>query len=825
QAVESAGVCLTYRQLDERANRLARELNARGIGRGDRVAIGMNRSVELAVGLLGTLKAGAAFVPLDPDYPADRIATMLDDAGAGLLLTQDTLSGRWPASRATPFCIDTEWPTVERHSGDRPAADSTGNDPAYVIYTSGTTGKPRGVIVPLRGLVNHALAAASLFGLSPDDRVLQFSSLSFDIAIEEMFPAWITGATVVCRDDSALLGPSDFSRWAARERISVLDLPTVYWHAWVEGLARLGEKLPKPLRLVIVGGERVSPRRFAEWRQIGGERVRWINTYGPTEATVIASAFEPADSFAEGAGCPELPIGRPIAGAQIYLLDAQMEPVPAGLPGELYIGGEGVALGYLGRPGATASRFVPNPFGPVPGARLFRTGDRARWRPNGQLEFLGRVDHQVKIRGFRVEPGEVESVLRRHPSVSDAVVAAREDAVGNRRLVAYVVPRPPAAIDPDDLRRWLQSALPEYMVPSAFVALDTMPLSPNGKLDRSALPDPGPGSLDPACEYVAPRTPVEEELARIWADVLGLERVGIHDNFFDLGGHSLESVQLVSRMAAALGRPVTVRSVFQAPTIAAMAELLEQTPADARKRDVPSGAAELARWVLDAAPPELPEGVAIESRPFLPLFASGALAAVDAVALGYFPSVLLHELGLDRSTVIRDWCGGRPVITEVRQTAFGRIGAVLIPRFEDQLYADRDDLLDNLDVRFANSPPMPVVAGQGLTVPRTGSGLTKWTSSRRGRARTRHRGLDRLAHRPAPLGERLRPAPDGPPRRFRPAADHHRPRHDDLGRGTGDPPRPRPGGARTGRRACRAPGARLGRGRDASPLPLVPAAP
>ncbi len=696
RAVESGGVCLTYRQLDERANRLARELSARGIGRGDRVAIGMNRSVGLAVGLLGTLKAGATFVPLDPDYPGDRIAAMLEDAGAGLLLTQESLAGRWPATRADLLRIDADWPLIESQSSSRPVGDTNGDDSAYVIYTSGTTGEPRGVIVSHGGLVNHGLAAASLFGLSPDDRVLQFSSLSFDIAIEEMFPAWISGAAVVFRDDSALLGPLEFSQWSARERITVLDLPTVYWHAWVEGLARLGERLPEPLRLVIVGGERVSPRRFAEWRQIGGDRVRWINTYGPTEGTVIASAFEPTDAQSEERAFPELPIGRPIPGARIYLLDARMEPVPAGLPGELYIGGEGVALGYLGRPGATASRFVPDPFGAVPGARLFRTGDRARWRPDGQLEFVGRVDHQVKIRGFRVEPGEVESVLRRHPSVSDAVVAAREDAAGNRRLVAHVVPRPPAAIDPDDLRRWLQSTLPEYMVPSAFVALDAMPLSPNGKLDRSALPDPGPGSVAPACEYVAPRTPLEEELARIWAEVLGHERVGIHDNFFDLGGHSLESVQLVSRMTGALGRPVTVRSVFQAPTIAAMAELLEQISADAGERDVPSGAAEIARWVLDAAPPDLPEGVAIESRPFLPLFASGTLAPVDAVALGYFPSVLLHELGLDRSAVTRDWCGGRPVITEVRQTAFGRIGAVLIPRFEDQLYADRDDLLDDL---------------------------------------------------------------------------------------------------------------------------------
>jgi amino acid adenylation domain-containing protein len=717
-AVQSDGPSLTYRQLNERANRLARELRARGVGPDILVGIGMTRSLDLAVGLLATLKAGGAFVPLDPDYPPDRLAGMLEDSRVGMLLTQEHLQGRWPAVGASMIRLDADREIFDRHPASDLDDGPTFEHAAYVIYTSGSTGEPRGVVVRHGGLVNHNLAMASLFDLSPADRVLQFSSLSFDIAIEELFPSWIRGAAVVYRNEQALLGPSEFSDWVAANRITVLDLPTVYWHAWVEGLAGLGERLPESLRLVVVGGEKASARRFADWCTIGGGRIRWINTYGPTEATVVATAFEPPAGPRPRTELPELPIGRPIANTQVYVLDAHMELVPLGLPGELYIGGEGVARCYLHRPGTTAERFVPDPFGDRPGARLFRTGDKARWRADGQLEFLGRVDHQVKIRGFRVEPGEVEAVLRRHPGVGETIVVAREDAAGRLRLVAYLVPRKSAGPDAAELRRWLQSALPEYMVPSAFVTLEGLPLTPNGKIDRQALPDPGPVPLDPSAEYAPPRTPLEETLARVWAEVMGLERVGIHDNFFDLGGHSLQSVQLVSRLTAALGRPVSVKTVFQAPTIAAMAEILEResaesgTPAGGDGPDV----AALARWLLETEPPALPEHVSIEGRPFDSLFATGALAPVDAVAVGYLPTSLLHALGLDRGTIIHDWCGNRPVITDVRQTPHGRIASVLIPRFEDQLYLDRADLLGALtdSVRLAHAIGASTVSLTGL---------------------------------------------------------------------------------------------------------------
>jgi hypothetical protein len=380
-----------------------------------------------------------------------------------------------------------------------------------------------------------------------------------------------------------------------------------------------------------------------------------------------------------------------------------------------------VARGYRGRPDATAARFVPDPFG-APGARLYRTGDRGRWREDGVLELLGRTDHQVKVRGYRIELGEVESALRRHPAVREAVVEAREDLRGKKRLVAYVVPRPAAELGVVDLRRWLQVTLPEPMVPSTFVRLETLPLSPNGKVDRQALPNPGPGPgpLDPVAEYVAPRTPLEETLAGVWAEVLELERVGVHDNFFDLGGHSLQSVQLVARLTAALDRPVSVKTVFQAPTIAAMAEFLESadTAADLGEQVQQNGdgPAPLARWVLESGRGALPPHVTIEKRRPEELFTAGAVARVDSVALSYFPSSLPQVTGLDPATVIYEWCRNRPLIAGVRETSLGRVGLMVIPRFEDQLYQDRRDLLGVLGdaVRLAKEMGAVTVSLTGL---------------------------------------------------------------------------------------------------------------
>ena len=607
-ALAFEGGTLTYRELDAKANQLAYHLRARGVGADVRVGLCVDRSPEMAVGILGILKAGGAYVPLDPSYPADRLAFMIEDAKLALLLTQEHLRDRLP-SRATRhpghpvgptsvgpdpdsriitgptevgptpgaafpvICLDTALEIIAPEPTDELAAVATPESAAYVIYTSGSTGTPRGVVVPHRGLVNHNTAAAKLFDLTPADRVLQFSSLSFDIAVEELFPAWITGAAVVLRGEDDTLEPARFTRWIARERITVLDLPTAYWHAWVDGLAASGEPLPESLRLVVVGGEKAQPAAFGRWRALAGDRVRWLNTYGPTEATVIATAFEPPADW----GRDDLPIGRPIANTQIYLLDSRLRPVPLGLPGELFIGGEGVARGYLDRPALTAERFVPDPFADHPGDRLFRTGDRARWRADGTLEFLGRTDHQVKIRGFRVEPGEVEAALLAHPAVREAVVLARVDDSGHGRLDAYVVITGDAALTPATLRAFLKDRLPTHMIPASITPLPALPLTTSGKVDRRALPSPGPIAR---AEVVPPRDELEAGLVAIWEEVLDARPVGIADNFFDLGGHSLLAIRLLARVEARYGRRLPLSALFFGATIEDLAALLRR-PAEA----------------------------------------------------------------------------------------------------------------------------------------------------------------------------------------------------------------------------------------------------
>jgi len=566
-ASEGGGV-LTYAELNARANRLARHLRKSGVGPEARVGVALGRSPELMVALLAVLKAGGAFVPLDPVYPPDRLRFMLGDAGVGVLIGRGDLLAL-PPGGARVVDLGVDGPAIGREpEGDLeggPAPDHA----AYVLYTSGSTGTPKGVVVTHRNLVNHNLAAADLFGLGPADRVLQFCSVNFDIAIEEIFPAWIRGAAVVLRDDG-FLDPAGFAQRVGAGRITVLDLPTAYWQAWVKAQAGLGEPIPTGLRLVVVGGEEAPASVLAVWRGLAGVGVRWINTYGPTEATIIATAFEPGggDETPDRRG---VPIGRPIANTRAYVLDGALRPVPVGLPGELFLGGSGVARGYLGRPSLTAAHFVPDPFGEVAGARLYRTGDLARWRPDGTLEFLGRVDDQVKVRGFRVEPGEVEAALLARPDVRQAVVTVRDDGAGGS-LVAYVAG---PGLDPKVLRADLKGRLPRHMVPSSFVILDALPLTPAGKVDRRALPAPDPGRT-PDAGSGAPRDPVEAKLLGVWEEVLG-RKVGVTDDFFDLGGHSLLAVRLMARVEEAFGRRVALADLLRGTTVEEFAGLLRES--------------------------------------------------------------------------------------------------------------------------------------------------------------------------------------------------------------------------------------------------------
>ncbi|NUS62494.1 MAG: amino acid adenylation domain-containing protein, partial [Saccharothrix sp.] len=525
-ALVDGGTELTYGEVDERANRLAWLLIERGIGPERIVALRMHRSAELVIALLAVIKAGGAYLPVDPEYPAERISFMLDDARPALVLT-----GIPDDAASCP--------------ADRPAIPVLPGNAAYVIYTSGSTGKPKAVVNTHAGVASLAVSQTGRYAIGPGDRVLQFSSPSFDLSVIELLMAFPAGATLVIPPPVPLAG-SALVEVLAEQRITHAFIPTAT-------LTTVPVQPLPALRTLVVGGEACPPALVAAWAT--GRRV--INAYGPTESTACASTSGP---LADTTTLPP-PLGRPVANARLHVLDAGLRPVPPGVVGELYIGGPGVARGYLRRPALTAGRFVADVSGP-PGSRMYRTGDLVRWRPDGELEFVGRADHQVKLRGFRVELGEIEAQLRDHPDVEQAVVTAQED-----RLVAYVVPPGDVPV----LRQFLRDRLPEFMVPSVFVPLESLPLSVNGKLDRAALPAPDLASGGGR----APRTPQEELLCGLFAETLGVPKVGIDDDFFVLGGHSLLATRLTARIRATLGAELGLRTLFERPTVAELATRLD----------------------------------------------------------------------------------------------------------------------------------------------------------------------------------------------------------------------------------------------------------
>jgi len=577
---------ITYAQLDSQANRLAHHLQSLGIGSETVVGICVERSVEMAVAILGTLKAGGACLPLDPSYPAERLAFMVGDASPAVVLTQERLVGRVPAGQPGIICIDQPGDWSDGRD-DRPARQTTPGDLAYLIYTSGSTGVPNGVMLTHRGLLNHARAAVVLYLLGSADRVLQFCSISFDVCIEELLPTWAAGGAVVLRpEDMALLG-RPWLDWLRDQAVTVVNLPTAYWHEWVRDLQHLGEQVPPAIRVVIVGGEKALGRVYREWLAVGGGRSRWYNAYGPTEASVMATIYRAPASGSLGEDGRDPPIGRPLPNMEVRVVDAQGQPVPAGQVGELWIGGEGLARGYLHRPELTAERFVPDPFSEAPQSRLYRTGDLGRLLPAGDLEFVGRADDQVKVRGFRIECGEVEAALQEHPAVQQALVVAREAPAGDKRLVAYVLTADGQRVTRQELRGFLCDRLPSYMVPSAFVAMATFPLTSNGKVDRAALPAPTAERSRLGPELEEPTTATEKAVAVVWSEVLGIDGLGAQDDFFELGGHSLLAAQVMAKLAERLGVLLPLRAIFEAPTVAGLAGLLDAQGSGQRRGEIP----------------------------------------------------------------------------------------------------------------------------------------------------------------------------------------------------------------------------------------------
>jgi amino acid adenylation domain-containing protein len=602
---------LTYAELDARANRLAHRLIALGVRPEDRVALCVEPSPEAIAGLLGILKAGAAYVATDLAAPDDRIAFMLDEASVRVVVAGGAEAARpWTAGRTVVEAGE----DLARFPATPPAVGVTPRSLAYVVYTSGSTGLPKGVLVEHRGVCNAVAAFSRIYEIVPGHRVLLFAPLHFDASVMDVFTALTTGAALVAAPREALIPGDELVSLLERERVTHAKFTP-------SALAALPWAPLPALRAVMVGGEVCGAELVARW----APGRRFFNGYGPTETSVRMSVFEATD------GTRPPPLGAGTANVRVYVLDAAGRPLPVSVPGEVCIGGVQVARGYLARPALTAERFVPDPFSAEPGARLYRSGDRMRWRGDGTLEFIGRIDHQVKIRGFRIELGEIETRLRGSEGVADCVVVAREDVPGDRRLVAYVV----GDVDAGALREHLRRELPEYMVPAAFVVLESLPLTPNGKLNRKALP--APEYTADADRYVAPRTPTEEVLAGVWAELLRLERVGVEENFFDLGGHSLLATRVAARVRQVFGVDLPLRAVFERSVLSELAAEIDRlrgsgvaavadviAPA-AREGDLPVTFAQERLWFVDALDPGSP----VYAIPFL----YGITGALDHAAL------------------------------------------------------------------------------------------------------------------------------------------------------------------------------------------------
>jgi amino acid adenylation domain-containing protein len=569
-AIGCHGAELTYSELNSRVNQLAGYLRGFGVGPGVFVGIYMERSVDMVVGLLGVLKAGGAYVPLDPGFPKDRLEFMLEDSGAAILITQSGMSGNLIGYGGMVVCVDSDWARIAKENVENTGIVGTPEDLAYVIYTSGSTGKPKGVQISQRAVVNFLYSMRREPGLTSADTILSVTTISFDIFGLELYLPLITGAKVVLveREDAADGGR--LIELLRKFKASVMQATPATWRL----LLQAGWEGEPSLR-IFCGGEALP-------RDLVGpllDRCKELwNLYGPTETTIWSTVYQVKSKE------DSILIGHPIANTQVYILDKSLQPVPIGVAGELHIGGDGLARGYLNRPELTAEKFIADPFNEDLKARVYKTGDLARYRPDGSIECLGRIDHQVKVRGYRIELGEIEEALGKLDEVNQCAVAVREDQPGDQRLVAYYVAKGDGEVSTSKWGNYLRTQLPEYMVPQHFVKLESMPLTPNGKVDRKALPKPETGTASDK-EYIAPRTDIERTIAEIWKEVLKQDRVGVHDDFFELGGHSLLATQIMSQIDNAFNITLSLRSLFETPTVSSLAEIIAQKQIEQADRE------------------------------------------------------------------------------------------------------------------------------------------------------------------------------------------------------------------------------------------------
>ena len=574
---------MSYKALNKRANQIARYLQSQGIGPESVVGLCLNRSFDLFAGLWGILKSGAAYLPIDPGYPDERIEYMLNDSGVRIILTEENLAPRFKRNGFNVLRLDADRSLYARFPDENPNVAISQQNLAYLIYTSGSTGRPKAVMVPHLSLLNHTTAMRREYALQSQERVLQYITIGFDAAGEEIYPTLLSGATLVLPNRAAELSGFDLLNILEKEKINIFHVPVPIWHFFIDYLSEKNRSVPSSVRLMLAGGEQPSVARLRRTAQLAGQPIDFVNLYGPTETTIASTFFRTPVSEEAEFEYDLIPIGNPVQNDTVYILDRSLQPVPQGVVGEIYIGGIGVTRGYLNRPDVTAERFVPDPFSQFPGARMYRTGDLGRFNSKGQIIFAGRADFQVKIRGFRIELGEIEATIEASPSVKQCVVFAQTPREGDeKKLVAYVVPQDKSAFSTEKLRNELAKQLPDYMIPAFFVVLDEIPLTPTGKVDRKALPDPlSETSPDEAQNYVPPRSKLEKFLYEMWKEILGIERIGIHDNFFQLGGSSIQAATFVNRLQDALGEYVYIVAIYDAPTIADLVRLLKKDYPDA----------------------------------------------------------------------------------------------------------------------------------------------------------------------------------------------------------------------------------------------------